>query len=103
MYPPGWATTWVAVNGRHAPILMVPRMETCTDRQSGVPGEMTWVRYRRAGSGRSSTIAGSNGAGFGVAAHNCVQSLRTRRAAHGITGVRSGAGATAVTLTSRRE
>ena len=38
------ATTWVAVKGRHAPILMWPAIESSTDCHSGVPGAMACVR-----------------------------------------------------------
>jgi hypothetical protein len=90
-YPAEGAMTCVAVNDRHAPMRILPRMVNVTDRHNGVPGVIAWTSQRRAGSGRSATVDGSNPGwprpgGSASRAH----SARSARAARGTGGSTAG-------------
>jgi hypothetical protein len=90
-YPAKGAMTCVAVNDRHAPIRILPRIVKVTERHNGVPGAIAWTSQRRAGSGRSATVDGSNPGwprprGSASRAH----SARSERAARGTGGSTAG-------------
>jgi hypothetical protein len=83
--------TCVAVNDRHAPTRILPRIVNVTERHNGVPGVIAWTSQRRAGSGRSASVDGSNPGwprpgGSASRAH----STRSARAARGTGGSTAG-------------
>jgi hypothetical protein len=83
MKPCGGASSWRAVNGRHAPSRICPRIVSWTDDHSGVPAPTAWVSQRRAASGRPVTRSAANRPGGAPAVARGAHSARTGRAALG--------------------
>jgi hypothetical protein len=87
MNPIPGANTWVAVNGRHAPRRIWPRIDSQAVRASGVPAWIECCNHLRAGAGRSAVRVGSktsSGAGSELSADH---SSRIRRAERGGSGM----------------